>query len=294
MRIQEAHHVMQRNISTLFLITILLVTITSGIVMAHPAPTVIDWIWDYSGGKDTYERARYLEFTWAVEKEGTIGSTRNHVWDRHTGDYVLTMKDRKTGDDLAIYFNVDTKEGVAFRNGEIQEGAAGTELVDKAFRVFINDTYWLLAPLKLQDYGVRVVTLGHSDLEEIYPFDPVNPRVDQRSKDPGHSHDPKKPEFSEKKEYVAIRVFFAKPVGLTPGDQYWFYVTHKGRVVKWKYTLEDGSEGAWLWSGDKDCGMGLTLATRKESLDGKTAIVFPNVRFSETMDQTAFQPASSP
>ena len=111
---------------------------------------------------------------------------------------------------------------------------------------------------------------------------------------PDHSHEPKKQEFSEEKEYVAIRVFFAKPVGLTPGDQYWFYLTHKGQVVKWEYKLEGGSEGAWLWSGDKDCGMGLTLATRKESLDGETAIVFPNVRFSETMDQTAFQPASSP
>ena len=152
MRIQEAHHTMQRNISALSLIATLLVAITAGIITAHPATTVIDWIWDYSGGKDTYEQARYLEFTWAVEKDGAIGSTRDHTWDRHTGDYVLKMKDRKTGDDLAIYFNVDTKEGVAFRNGEIQEGPAGTELVDKAFRVFINDTYcsasWLVPSLR--------------------------------------------------------------------------------------------------------------------------------------------------
>jgi len=293
MKIQEAHHPMQRTISGVCLITTLLIVIMTGMAAAHPAPMVIDWVWAYSGGKDAYEKARYLEFTWASEKDGTIVKSREHMWDRYTGDYVLKMKDRKTGDDLAMYFNVDTKKGTAYRNGEVEEGAAGMELVELAYAVFINDTYWLLAPLKLQDYGTRVVTLGHSDLEHIHEFDAINHRVDQRKDDEGHTHDPKVPEHDPEKDYVAIRVFFAKPVGLTPGDQYWLYLTHDGQVVKWDYKLEDGTEGTWMWSEDKDCGMGLTLATRKESPDGTRAIVFPNVRFSENMDQTAFKPASS-
>ncbi len=37
--------------------------------------------------------------------------------------------------------------------------------------------------------------------------------------------------------------------------------------------------------------MGIVLSTRKVSPDGKRAVVFPNVRFSETIDRAIFEAA---
>lgn len=227
---------------------------------AHPAVVVVDWIWDHIGGKDNYKSARYVKFTWAVENEGEIVGQRHHTWDRYSGDYVLELEDPKTGDDLKIYFNIDTKKGRALRNNTPLEGDEATELIDKAFRVFTNDTYWLLLPMKLNDYGVRLTFDRHDGVGE------------------------------EKDQAIVLHMAF-EDVGLTPGDQYWVFVRHDGQIIKWSYRLEGGQEGEHMWTDEKDCGMGIMLSTRKASLDGKRAIVFPNVQFSREMDPAVFKMA---
>ena len=79
---------------------------------------VIDRVWSHLGGKTVFEEARYVQFTWAVERDGDIVASRRHLWDRVTGDYVLESKDPKTGDAMVMYFNIHSRDGVAFKNGE--------------------------------------------------------------------------------------------------------------------------------------------------------------------------------
>lgn len=127
----------------------------------HPATVAVDWIWSYLGGKDQYEKARYVEFTWASENEGRKGATRKHLWDRYSGDYVLEFDDSRSGESLKIYFNIETKKGVVVKSGTIIEGDEAAQLIDRAYEIFVNDTYWLLVPTKLGDYGTRIQFEGH-------------------------------------------------------------------------------------------------------------------------------------
>ena len=148
----------------------------------------------------------------------------------------------------------------ALRNGTPLEGKEAEAALERAYGVFINDTYWLLAPAKLEDYGTRLRFDTH---EEVDPFG----------------------------ELPVLHLSFDN-VGLTPGDQYWIYTTNEGQVVKWRYKLEGGNEGEFMWQDEKDCGMGLRFCSRKASLDGKRAIVFPVIEFRETMDRAVFEAAT--
>ena len=227
---------------------------------SHPPHVMVDSVWSHLGGRETFEKARYVRFTWAYEQEGTIVVSRDHTWDRYQGAYVLAMKDRKTGDAIKVFFNVDTKKGTALRNGTPLEGKEADEVLERAYGVFINDTYWLLAPTKLEDYGARLRFDTHEEVESFG-------------------------------ELPVLHLSFDN-VGLTPGDQYWLYTTNDGQVVKWRYKLEGGSEGEYLWQDERDCGMGLRFCSRKASLDGKKAIVFPVIEFMETMDRAVFEAAT--
>jgi hypothetical protein len=231
----------------------------------HPATVVLDLIWEHVGSKSQYEKVRYIEFTWAAEEDGETKTTRKHTWDRYEGDYVLEFTDAKTGDGYKVYFNVDSKKGVALRNGEAVDEAENQELVDRAYAMFINDTYWLLVPTKLEDFGARVQFVGHAGKPEAH---------------------------GSEGEFIVLHLFFVKDVGLTPGDEYWLYVRHSGQIAKWRYVLESGREGEWDWSDEKDCGMGIVLATRKVSTEANRAIVFPHVKLSETMDRGVFENAA--
>jgi hypothetical protein len=232
---------------------------------AHPAWQVVDLIWEYMGGREAFAKARFVEFTFAVEKKGEIKSTRQHTWDRYSGDYVLEFKDTKTGDEWKVFFNVESKKGVALKNGTGVNEEENTRAIERAYGIFCNDTYWLLAPTKLQDPGARIQFIGHAGRVEA--------------------------EGSEG-EFIVIYLFFDQEVGVTPGDKYWFNVRHSGQIASWRYVLEGGEEGEWDWTDEKDCGMGIRLSVRKVSRDGDTAIVFPNVKLSATMDPSRFQPPS--
>jgi hypothetical protein len=257
------------------------------VLTAHPAPQVIDWIWEHVGGKKNYEKARYLEFTYAYEVDGDTKSARHHTWDRYSGDYVL--KYEKDGHQYEAYFNVETKKGIGLKDGEIIEGAGGAEIVERSYSLFINDTYWLLMPVKLQDYGVRLRYVRHEG--EDAPDPEGHLKKDHSSHD--HEEEKKKKTKHGVDSNVILNMTYLEDVGMTPGDQYWIYVNHEGSVTRWDYKLQGGHEGSWNWVEEKDCGMGIVLSTRKNKRDGDGSIVFSDVKFSETMDPATFKYASA-
>ncbi|HUH32821.1 MAG TPA: hypothetical protein VLZ28_02650, partial [Daejeonella sp.] len=116
--------------------------------------------------------------------------------------------------------------------------------IKKAYGYFINDSYWLLAPLKLEDPGVSVTLDAPEEVE-------------------GTLCD-------------VLHLDFNK-VGLTPGDQYWLYVdSGTGLIKRWKFLLQGKSEpGTFNWTKYKDLGGGLKLATRKQNINQNNAITFP-------------------
>jgi hypothetical protein len=264
---------------------------------SHPAYQVVDWIWQHLGGQDAYEKCRYVEFTWTYEHEGDAKAARSHTWDRYEGDYVLEFTDSRTNDEYKVYFNVNTRTGVAVKNGTAVGEDENAQLVERAYSMFANDTYWLLLPMKLRDPGARLQYVGHAsktgdrDIQEPAPRYWVNLTKEEEVE--AHKERLQKSEkgTGDLHTLVVLHLWFFREVGLTPGDKYWLYVTHDGAIVGWRYVLEGGDEGEWEWTDEKDCGMGITLPTKKVSADGSKTVVFPDVKFRETMDRTVFQPS---
>ena len=209
------------------------------------------------GGEAGWEKARQLRFDFVVEREGTRAAEFHHVWDRYTGDYRLLGRD-KSGAPYAIYFNVNTHDGVAFSNGKPVEGEEKKKLIENAYGRFINDTYWLLAPWKVFDPGV------HRD------YDGEKPGPDGSLCD-------------------VIRLSFDN-VGLTPKDVYWLWITRDGRrLVQWQYVLGGAQEDPTtaLWKDWRSFG-GIQLSLEKPMVGKPIRIVFENVAVSPTRDDKEF------
>lgn len=148
--------------------------------------------------------ARYFAFTFNVEREGKIVASYKQHWDRFTGDYAVSGKNRE-GEELRVVMNINTKQGSAWKNG--QAAADPAELLKFGYGRFINDTYWLLMGFKSFDPGVTRTYDG------------------ERTNAAGTIHD-------------VVRFSFAN-VGLTPGDVYWMWANRDtGLVDQWHMKLE--------------------------------------------------------
>jgi hypothetical protein len=148
--------------------------------------------------------ARYFAFSFNVEREGKIVASYAQRWDRFTGDYRVSGKNRE-GEDIAVVMNINTKTGKGWKNG--QEVADPKDLLTFGYRRFINDTYWLLMGYKTFDPGVTRAYEG------------------EKSDAAGRVYD-------------VVRLSFAN-VGLTPGDVYWMWVDRdSGLVDEWHMRLE--------------------------------------------------------
>ncbi len=63
--------------------------------------------------------------------------------------------------------NVQSKEGRAWEDGqEITDSAALEEHLTRAYRGWVNSSYWLLMPYKLKDSGVTLLYQGEGTMED--------------------------------------------------------------------------------------------------------------------------------
>ncbi len=205
-----------------------------------------------------WDEARYIAFTFNVEREGKNVASWPQRWDRFTGDYRLSGKNRE-GEDVLVVMNVNTKEGKGWKNG--QPVADPKDLLALGYRRFINDTYWLLMGFKTFDPGVSREYAGE--------------KVDAG----GNVHD-------------IVRLSFAN-VGLTPGDVYWMWVNRdNGLVDQWHMKLEgskpEDAPGVVLFHDYHRFG-GLLLSTRREIEGTGQFIRLDDVTIAKSVPAGAFQ-----
>lgn len=211
------------------------------------------------GGKKGWEKTRYLRFRWNVYRAGKLVSDRRHYWDRYDGDYRLETKTRD-GDSLLALFNVNNGEGQVWVDGKPAEGARNDSLVERAYAMFINDSYWLLMPYKWRDPGVNLEYLG------------------QETHDDGTWH--------------VVHLSFEN-VGLTPGDQYWAYISDEPPhlMKKWQYHLQNRENKGpvirwenWQRFGD------MMIATERNAIGEDFRIEFAEVQASRRVPRGTFKP----
>lgn len=215
-------------------------------------------------GADAFAQVPLLRFDFVVEGDGTPGATMRHLWDRRTGDYRLEWTQN---DSLFVaILNVndvtdDVPAGAVYHNGEALSDTYGRQLKKDAYRRFINDTYWLLAPLKVMDAGVNRSYVA--DLSD-------------------DTHD-------------VLHLTFGD-VGLTPDDEYWLFVNREtGRLDRWMFHLQGMPDRAdpapfdWTEYKTLETPNGpVQLATRHQSETDPLAILTQAIAFPTEAPPNAF------
>ena len=110
---------------------------------------------------DGWQRTRYIAF----DRISGAGVGRSHRWDRYEGEYWLRAQ--TGGSEMVARFNANhPAEGQEiWLDGErVDDPELADELVESAYRMFINDTYWLVFPFKWDDPGVTARYLGELEV----------------------------------------------------------------------------------------------------------------------------------
>jgi len=205
-----------------------------------------------------WDDARYIAFTFDVERDGKIVASFPQRWDRYTGDYRVSGKDRE-GNDLLVIMNVNTKTGKGWKGGV--EVADPKDLLTFGYRRFINDTYWLLMGAKALDPGVH---------RELAPA----------RTDAGHAQD-------------VVKLWFDPGVGLTPADVYWMVVNHDtGLVDEWDMKLTgskpEDEPSVVLFHDYRNFGGLLNLSTQREMKGKNQWIKLDDITVSHEVPKDAF------
>lgn len=167
-------------------------------------------VWQASGGEN-WSKVKEIRFTFIVEENGKALAKAEHDWNVAEG----TDRVRWKGKDVTVNLGAPAQD---------EEGKA-------AYARWVNDTYWLLAPLKVLDRGVQLKAEGQKETGGVM--------------------------------CETLRLSFAQ-VGLTPGDQYLLYIDPQTKLVRaWDYIPKPETAMHSTWDKYEEFG-GLKLSTHHE------------------------------
>ena len=216
------------------------------------AVLVADLLLDALGGRTAWEETRFVGFRWIVEREGEVVADRKHAWDRYTDEYRLEFA--RGGDTTLAYFNVLSIKhdsipvsGDVWVDGTRLEGAVRDSALQRAYGIFINDTYWLLMPFKWRDPGVH---LAYEGLREL----------------------------SDGRTYTTVHLTYDEGLGVTE-DEFWGFVDPEtGLLAAWQYHLQGrDAKGSIVWWRDWEQVGPVRMAMDRRWDDGDARIYFADV-----------------
>jgi hypothetical protein len=171
-----------------------------------------------ASGGDVWPKVTRVKFTFAAGN-----GSRSHDWD--VKNHTDTVTDKG-------------KSMTANTNGKNPDAEA-----KKAFAYWTNDTYWLMAPLKVMDPGVT---------RTVKPDETI-----------------------DGKAYHVLHLSFGK-VGMTPSDQYNLFIDPETNLVRhWDYIPAKGTQRRFSWDEYKDFN-GIKLST-EHKVNGAPAITVTGV-----------------
>lgn len=215
------------------------------------AAQIADQVLAAVGGAEGWAATHHLRFTFA--------GARTHHWDVRSGDHRLEGTTRE-GVAYVVLSNVNTKTGTVWLDGTLAEGEAASEWLERAYGAWINDTYWLLLPFKLQDPGVNLSRLDDVEIDGA--------------------------------RYQVLELTFGE-VGLTPGDRYRVYVDPSTSLVaRWDYVLESFEAGreatAWIWGGWERHGS-IQLATSRTMVGDTRELPLSNLGVFDELPRSVYE-----
>ena len=151
-------------------------------------------LWQASGGGH-WPTVTEIRFTFIVEQEGKQLASAEHHWNVAAGTDHVKWKGKEVTVNLRTPAQDDDSKA--------------------AYARWVNDSYWLLAPLKVLDPGVKLTYEGPKDCGGA--------------------------------QCETLRLSFEQ-VGLTPGDQYVLYIDPETKLLRaWDYVAKPESitHGTW-------------------------------------------------
>lgn len=144
------------------------------------------------GGMKNYNSTPFIQWDFV---------NRKLSWNKWTGDVRVENPSAKQ----VILVNINTLKGKVYENGVlVNDQAKAKELLEKGKNWWINDSYWLVMPWKLQDPGVSLKYVKTAKLPN------------------GKTAD-------------VLQLTF-NAVGVTPENKYWLYVDKEDHLIKqWAY-----------------------------------------------------------
>ncbi|HAA11888.1 MAG TPA: hypothetical protein DCE41_09385 [Cytophagales bacterium] len=119
------------------------------------AIALADSVMKAMGGREAWDKTRYLSWNFF--------GRRTHHWDRYTGQ----IKIESPGDTTVYWSNVISGGGRVTQGGvEVTDSTQLADLLERARRIWINDSYWLVMPYKLKDTGVTLTYKGMAPTQD--------------------------------------------------------------------------------------------------------------------------------
>lgn len=187
---------------------------------------IAEAVMDAMGGRQAWDATRFVSWNF-------FGGAHQHYWDKWTGDLRIEIAASDRGPETLVLMNLDKREGRVWIEGaEVTDTAALDEIVDRGWRFWVNDAYWMFMPYKLLDPGVNLRLEGEGTMED------------------GRDAD--------------ILELTFEGVGVTPENRYLVYVARDtGLIEQWSYFQDrDDEEPGFTgpWAGWQRFG-GILLAT---------------------------------
>lgn len=207
---------------------------------------IADAVMQSMGGRQNWDQARYLSWSFGNDDQ---------VWDKWTGQF------RYQRDSLVVLMNVQSKEGRAWEDGqEVTDSAALEEHLTRAYRGWVNSSYWLLMPYKLKDSGVTLLYQGEGTMED------------------GRA--------------AEILQLTFENVGLTPQNKYHVYVDKETMMVgQWSYYRDASDTEPQFtrpWRNWQKYG-NVMLSNHRGEGQGGNPFILPNVGVYDTVPASVFE-----
>lgn len=205
-----------------------------------------------------WERARYLEFDWAVRRPQGDTIVRHHRWDRWDGTARYEAP-TQNGRIVAIFDTADPESGRVWLEGRELDGDEAREALVGAHRAHINDGYWLLMPFKWADPGVTARYAGEQEDEDG-------------------------------RRWEVVELTFEPETGYTPQNMYRAFVDpESGRMGRWHFLSNPEADPAPSdWVDWRRVGPIELSPTRLAG--GEPRIFYPHLRVETEVPAGAFDP----
>jgi len=92
--------------------------------------------------KPAWDSLKYIKWTFFRGKH-------HYYWDKQQNRAIIEWGDNR------VLMNLDQVDGIVYKNNVLQEGEDKAKLIDKAWNIWCNDSFWLCAPYKVKDPGTK-------------------------------------------------------------------------------------------------------------------------------------------